>query len=105
MSAATHSAIINPANPERVQLFRVAEKTHTLGFEQRPLSGKGTFNIWESNREPEKLPSPVLLAPSAMVTMAFDDLVSSLWGRSMFFLRYFYGNGIESSWLLTFTRT
>ncbi|KAH8749778.1 hypothetical protein F5882DRAFT_445761 [Hyaloscypha sp. PMI_1271] len=75
MSTATHSAIIKPANPERVQLFRVAAKTHTLGFEQRPLSGKGVVNIWQSNTDPVKVPSPVLLASSAIVTLAFDDVV------------------------------
>ena len=86
MSSATHSAIINPANPERVQFFRVAAKTHTLGFEQRPLSGKGVVNIWQSNTDPVKVPSPVLLAPSAIVTLVFDDVVSFLWGTSTFFL-------------------
>lgn len=90
MSTATHSAIINPANPERVQLFRVAAKTHTLGFEQRPLSGKGVVNIWQSNTDPVKVPSPVLLAPSAIVTLAFDDLVSFFGGRRCSFFPPFF---------------
>jgi hypothetical protein len=90
MSTATHSAIINPSNRDRVQLFRIAAKTHTLGFEQRLLTGKGVVNFWQSNTDPIKVPSPVLLAPSAIVTLAYDDLVSFLWGTFMSFLLRFY---------------
>lgn len=74
MSTSSHSAIVNPADSGYVQLFRVAPKTHTLGFEQRPISG-GVVNVWKTNSDLAQVPSPVLQAPSAVVTLIFESLV------------------------------
>ncbi|ETI24823.1 hypothetical protein G647_04193 [Cladophialophora carrionii CBS 160.54] len=67
------SPIRNPANPERVFVYRVAPTVQTLGYDQRTV-GKGPANPrW--NKDPTKLPSTRLLAASNIVTLNFDDVV------------------------------
>lgn len=68
------SPIRNPANEERVFVYRVAPTVQTLGYDQRAV-GKGPSNPrW--NKDPTKVPSTRLLATSNIVTLNFDDVVS-----------------------------
>ena len=71
------SPIRNPANPDRVFIYRVAPKVHTLSYDQRALHKGVAAPRW--NKDPlgdDGVPSTQLQGDSNIVTLLFDDVVS-----------------------------
>lgn len=70
------STIRNPANPNRVFIYRVAADNSTLCFEQRAIQKGVSAPRWNKTPTAEGVPSTTLRGDSNIVTMIFDDVVS-----------------------------
>ncbi|KAL8792888.1 MAG: hypothetical protein Q9195_004530 [Heterodermia aff. obscurata] len=68
------SAILNPINPSRVLIYRIAPNNYTLGFDQRPLLTD--TSVPRSNPDPAKLASTILDPTSNIVALKFNDTVN-----------------------------
>ncbi|VUC25608.1 unnamed protein product [Clonostachys rosea] len=70
------SAIRNPANPDRVFIYRVAPKDNTLSYEQRAIHKGVSAPRWNKNPNGKGgVPSTTLNGTSNIVTLIFDDVV------------------------------
>lgn len=71
------STIRNPANRERVFIYRVAPQDCTLSYEQRAIHKGISAPRW--NKSPgasDGVPSTLMRGDSNVVTLIFDDVVS-----------------------------
>ncbi|CVL11706.1 hypothetical protein FPRO06_13013 [Fusarium proliferatum] len=66
------SAVRNPANRDRVFIYRVAPNDHNLSYEQRAIHKGISAPRWNKNPE---VPSTILRGESNIVTLIFDDVV------------------------------
>jgi hypothetical protein len=71
------SAIRNPANRERVFIYRVAPQDCTLSYEQRAIHKGVSVPRWNKNPDAsDGVPSTRMRGDSDVVTLVFDDVVS-----------------------------
>lgn len=71
------SAIRNPANRERVFIYRVAPQDCTLSYEQRAIHKGISAPRWNKNPDAsDGVPSTRMRGDSDVVTLVFDDVVS-----------------------------
>jgi hypothetical protein len=71
------SAIRNPANRERVFIYRVAPQDCTLSYEQRAIHKGVSAPRWNKNPDAsDGVPSTRMRGDSDVVTLVFDDVVS-----------------------------
>ncbi len=81
------SAILNPQSgrptaagektTKRVFIYSGNPNGHTLALEQRPINGTFTELRGKAVQGEEPADTPVLKYPSSMVTLLWDDMVSS----------------------------
>lgn len=70
------SPIRNPVNRDRVFIYRIAPKEHTLSYEQRAIQKGISAPRWNKNPTAnDGVPSTVLRADSNIVALVFDDVV------------------------------
>lgn len=70
------SPIRNPANPDRVFIYRVAPTEHTLSYEQRAIHKGISAPRWNKNPSAtDGVASTILRGDSNVVTLSFDDVV------------------------------
>lgn len=82
---AAFAPVRNPANPDRVFIYRVAPSVHTLSYDQRALHKGVAAPRWNKNptdteqddSQPPGVLSTLIRADSNIVSLVFDDVVGT----------------------------